>query len=138
MMSPIPNNFESVQRYLHNSITSYPLLKDCLTLLHLFEKWTSYPPALYQANLIGYGQRIIKVKTSNQETSKPLVGFTPKRNLLQLHVFSGVKHHEYLLENLGNYKRVRNALQVQQLSHINLISLEMIVYKTIEYHQSSR
>ncbi|MHC5310873.1 hypothetical protein ACYSNM_12580 [Myroides sp. LJL116] len=136
-MTSSSNNLESIQQHLHNTITSYSLLKDCLTLLSLFERWTNYSPTLYQANLIGYGQRTIKVKQSNQEKNKPLVGFTPKRNLLLLHVFSGVKHHEYLLENLGHFKRVRNALQVQQLSHINLTSLEMIVYKTIEYHQSS-
>lgn len=124
-----------VLAYLTDNISQKTILEDSLQLVELMENWTGYPSLLWDNTTVGYGS--IPLNSFGQKSLRPMVSFTPRKKDILLDVFSGLKEHEYLLENLGDFTKSKSIIYIKTLASVNLISLETIVYKTIEFHKSN-
>lgn len=124
-----------VLAYLTDNISQKTILEDSLQLVELMENWTGYPSLLWDNTTVGYGS--IPLNSFEQESLRPMVSFTPRKKDILLDVFSGLKEHEYLLETLGDFTKSKSIIYIKTLVNVNLISLETIVYKTIEFHKSN-
>lgn len=108
---------------------------DSLKLIELMQKISRYPPKMWGSSMIGFGSYHYKSERSSQEGDWFLIGFSPRKAAISLYVFSGAEEHEYLLDNLGKFKRGKACLYVNKLSDINEHVLEKLMIKTIEYLQ---
>lgn len=61
------------------------------------------------------------------------MGFSPRKAAISLYVFSGMPEHEYLLENLGKFKKGAACIYVKKLSDINFPVLKEIMKTTISF-----
>jgi hypothetical protein len=97
------------------------------------ENLTGCPAKMWGSSIIGFGSYHYKSERSNQEGDWPLIGFSPRKSAISLYVFSGSPEHEYLLEDLGKYKRGKACIYINKLSDIDQKALERLIRKTIEF-----
>ncbi len=106
---------------------------DSYALLKLMEEITGSKAVMWGASIIGFGKYHYKSKRSKQEGDWPLVGFSPRKSAISLYVYSGMPEHEYLLENLGKFKKGAACIYVKKLSDINIDVLRTLMKATITY-----
>ncbi|WP_025725396.1 DUF1801 domain-containing protein [Acholeplasma granularum] len=106
---------------------------DSLELIKIMEKITDQPPKMWGETMIGFGKYHYKSSRSSQEGDWPLIGFSPRKAKISLYIFTGLEEHEYLLEGLGKFTRGKGCIYINKLSDVNLLTLEQIMLKTIEY-----
>lgn len=107
--------------------------EDSLELIKIMQEITGYPPKMWGSSIIGFGSYHYKSDRSSQEGDWPLIGFSPRKAAISLYVFSGSPEHEYLLDDLGKYKRGKACIYVNKLSDINQKVLERLILKTIDF-----
>ena len=107
--------------------------QDGFALLELMREATGYEPKMWGPSIIGFGSYHYRSERSRQEGDWPLVGFSPRKAAISLYVFTGNPKHEYLLENLGKFKRGKACLYANKLADINLDELKKLIVATVEY-----
>ena len=107
--------------------------EDSIKLIKIMENLTGCPAKMWGSSIIGFGSYHYKSERSNQEGDWPLIGFSPRKAAISLYVFSGSPEHEYLLKDLGKYKRGKACIYINKLSDIDQKALERLIRKTIEY-----
>jgi len=107
--------------------------EDSFKLIEIMEKLSGHPAKMWGTSMIGFGSYHYKSERSTQEGDWPLIGFSPRKAAISLYVFSGIPEHDYLLEDLGKYKRGKACLYINKLSDINQGALERIILETIDF-----
>ncbi|HEY0261541.1 MAG TPA: DUF1801 domain-containing protein [Chitinophagales bacterium] len=108
--------------------------KESFELLKLLEKATGFPAKMWGPSIIGFGSYHYKYE-SGHEGEAPLAGFSPRKSAISLYVFTGLKEHEYLLENLGKFKMGKACIYASKLADINQDVLVKLVRETVSYLQ---
>ena len=109
--------------------------KDSFELLKLMQNTTGYEPKMWGPSIIGFGSYHYKYE-SGHEGDAPLVGFSPRKAAISLYVYSGLKEHEFLLKDLGNFKMGKACIYVRTLSNIDRQKLTLLIKETIKFLQS--
>ena len=109
--------------------------KDSFELLKLMQNTTGYEPKMWGPSIIGFGSYHYKYE-SGHEGDAPLVGFSPRKAAISLYVYSGLKEHEFLLKDLGNFKMGKACIYVRTLSNIDQQKLTLLIKETIKFLQS--
>jgi hypothetical protein len=109
--------------------------KDSFELLGLMQNSTGYEPKMWGPSIIGFGSYHYKYE-SGHEGDAPLVGFSPRKAAISLYVYSGLKEHEFLLKDLGNFKMGKACIYVRTLSNIDRQKLTLLIKETIKFLQS--
>jgi hypothetical protein len=109
--------------------------KDSFELLKLMQNSTGYEPKMWGPSIVGFGSYHYKYK-SGHEGEAPLVGFSPRKAAISLYVYSGLKEHEYLLKDLGNFKMGKACIYVRTLSNIDQQKLAVLIKETFKFLQS--
>lgn len=122
-----------VFEFIKTFVNSKQKQEDSLELIKIMQGITGYPPKMWGSSIIGFGNYHYKSDRSSQEGDWPLIGFSPRKAAISLYVFSGSPEHEYLLDDLGKYKRGKACIYVNKLSDINQKALERLILKTIEF-----
>jgi hypothetical protein len=100
------------------------------------QEFTGYEPKMWGSSIIGFGSYHYKSERSRQEGDWFLVGFSPRKAVISLYVYSGMPEHEHLLKGLGKFKMGKACIYVKKLSDINLDALKRIMGETIKFMQS--
>lgn len=87
---------------------------------------------MWGPSIIGFGSYHYKYK-SGHEGDAPLLGFSPRKSAISLYVFTGLDKHEYLLKNLGKFKKGKACIYVNKLEDIHIDELENVMKVTIDY-----
>jgi len=106
--------------------------KDSKVLVELMTRVTGFNPVMWGPSIIGFGEYHYVYK-SEHEGDAPLVGFSPRKSAISLYVFTGLEEHEYLLENLGKFRKGMSCIYVNKLADINLDQLTSLMKETIKY-----
>lgn len=106
--------------------------KDSKVLVELMTRVTGFNPVMWGPSIIGFGEYHY-VYESGHEGDAPLVGFSPRKSAISLYVFTGLEEHEYLLENLGKFRKGKSCIYVNKLADINLDQLTSLMKETIKY-----
>jgi len=122
-----------VFEFIKTFVNSKQKQEDSLELIKIMQGITGYSPKMWGSSIIGFGSYHYKSDRSSQEGDWPLIGFSPRKAAISLYVFSGSPEHEYLLDDLGKYKRGKACIYVNKLSDINQKVLERLILKTIDF-----
>lgn len=106
--------------------------KDSKDLIELMARISGFEPVMWGPSIIGFGEYHY-VYESGHEGDAPLVGFSPRKSAISLYVFTGVEKHNYLLENLGKFRKGKSCIYVNKLADINLDQLTSLMKETIKY-----
>lgn len=106
--------------------------KDSYELLHLMQSVSGFEAKMWGPSIIGFGNYHYKYD-SGREGDAPLIGFSPRKAAISLYVFTGLKEHEILLEDLGKFKIGKVCIYVKKLSDINSQKLVVLMNESIKY-----
>ena len=85
---------------------------DSFQLIELMRKWSGFEPKMWGPTIVGFGSYHYKY-TSGHEGDAPLIGFSPRKATFSLYVYSPIKEHEHLLDNLGKFKMGKACIYVK-------------------------
>src|SRR5690554_4414621 len=122
-----------VYEFIRNFANTNQKIEDSLELVKLMEDISGHPAKMWGPTMIGFGSYHYKSKRSKQEGDWPLLGFSPRKAAISLYVFTGLEEHEYLLENLGKFKKGKACIYVKKLSDINMDVLNELMRVTLSY-----
>jgi len=88
-----------VHEFINSFANTEQKKKDSFELLKLMQDFTGYEPKMWGASIIGFGQYHYKSEKSRQEGDWPLVGFSPRKAAIFLHVHCVCRGQE----NLSTY-----------------------------------
>lgn len=106
--------------------------KDSYELLDLMQNTSGYEAKMWGPSIIGFGRYHYKYQ-SGHEGDAPLIGFSPRKAAISLYVFTGLKEHEVLLEDLGKFKIGKACIYIKKLSDIDRQKLVTLMNETIKY-----
>lgn len=129
-------NAADVTEFINSFADTEQKRKDSFELIKLMRNITGFEPKMWGPSIIGFGSYHYKSERSRQEGDWPLVGFSPRKAAISLYVYTGIKEHEYLLEDLGRYKMGKACIYIRKLSDINQEALMALIKETIKYLQS--
>jgi len=87
---------------------------------------------MWGPSIVGFGSYHYKYE-SGHEGDAPLIGFSPRKAAISLYVFTGLKEHENLLNDLGKYKMGKACIYIKKLSDIDKQKLVVLMTETINY-----
>ena len=124
-----------VYEFIDSFTTTDQKRKDSLALIELMKTVSGFGPKMWGPSIIGFGQYHYKYN-SGHEGDAPLLGFSPRKAAISLYVFTGLEEHEYLLSNLGKFRKGKACVYVNKLLDIDLKALTLLMKETINYLQT--
>jgi hypothetical protein len=124
-------NSASVEDFI-NSIDDEQKRKDSFVLLELMKKVTGAEPKMWGSSLIGFGVKRYKSPNTGREVDWFLIGFSPRKANISLHLIADFNSHTALLEKLGSHKTSVGCLYLKKLDGINLEVLEAIMVESFK------
>jgi len=114
-------------------VTDENVRKDCIALAQLMEKATGFPPRMWGASIVGFGQYHYKYE-SGHEGDACLAGFSPRKQNISLYVMN-FDSQPALLDKLGKYKAGKGCLYIKKLSDVDGQVLAQLVEASAAYLQ---
>lgn len=124
-------NDASVEKFL-NSIKDEHRKKDCLTLLHFFEKVTKEKPKMWGTAIIGFGTYHYRYATG-REGDWMKCGFSPRKQNLTIYIMPGLTPFNDLLSKLGKFTTGVSCIYIKKLDDIDLKVLTKLVKAGNDY-----
>ncbi len=129
-------NNADINEFVNSFADTEEKRKDSFELIKLMRDFTGHEPRMWGSSIIGFGSYHYKSERSRQEGDWPLIGFSPRKAAISLHVYTGAKEHEHLLEGLGKFKMGTACIYIKKLSDINQDVLRQLMKATIDFLQS--
>lgn len=104
---------------------------DSRKIIKLMQKATDSEPKMWGANIVGFGNRLLKYD-SGRELDWMKIGFSPRKQNLTLYLNLGSGWDENLLVKLGKHKTGKGCLYIKQLKDISLEVLEEIIQNSAD------
>lgn len=114
-----------------NAIEDNQKKEDCLTLIALMERVSGFKAKMWGKRIIGFGSYIYKTK-AGKEGEWFLIGFSPTKANLSLHLMFGLEDEAALFSKLGKHKIGKGCLYIKQLLDIDVSVLEKIMENTFK------
>jgi uncharacterized protein DUF1801 len=122
----------SVTDFINTYVDKEQKRMDSFHLIELMRDWSGFEPKMWGPTIIGFGSYHYKY-ASGHEGDAPIVGFSPRKAEFSLYVFSGLKEHEHLLQDLGKFRVGKACIYVKKLSDINISALQKLCKTSIAY-----
>lgn len=122
----------NVEEFIVSHADTEQKREDSFKLMKLMQDFTGYEPKMWGSSIIGFGSYHYKYE-SGHEGDAPLIGFSPRKAAISLYVFTGLTEHEYLLENLGKFKKGKACIYIKKLSDIDQNELKKLITETSNY-----
>ena len=116
----------SVEEFINN-IQDEQKRKDSFVLLEMMKEATGEEAVLWSNSIIGFGNKRYKSPATGREVDWLLIGFSPRKANLSLHMSIGIKEHAAALEKLGKHKTGVGCLYINKLEEIDLKVLRKII-----------
>jgi hypothetical protein len=101
--------------------------KDAQAVLKMMQKATGEKPKLWGPAIIGFGDKIYKSPATGREVKWFIMGFSPRKANLSLHLVIDVKRKEELLNKLGKHKTGVGCLYINKLADVDTKVLEKLI-----------
>lgn len=116
---------------LLNKVLPETKRQDCFKLLEMFIAATGVQPKVWGGSTVGFGNFQYQRK-SGESFEWFMIGFSPRKQNISLHIMPGFNQHELLMSKLGKYKTGCGCLYVNKLSDINLDLLQQLLHLSFE------
>jgi hypothetical protein len=123
---------KNVIDFINETIDTEQKKQDSYDLVKLMSEISGEEAKMWGSSIIGFGKYHYKYN-SGHEGDAPLIGFSPRKAAISLYVFTGLKEHEHLLQELGKYKIGKACIYIKQLSDIDAKKLKSTMKETIKY-----
>jgi hypothetical protein len=110
-------NEQSVHEFLQ-AIPDEKRRADCLALAALMEDVTGCQPRMWGPSMVGFDEYHYKY-ASGREGDWFIVGFSPRKHNLSLHVLPGLDQFADHLEGIGKFKTGVSCLYIKQLADLD-------------------
>lgn len=101
--------------------------KDSIVILEIMKKATGEEPKMWGSSLIGFGKVRYKSPATGREVDWFLIGFSPRKANLSLHLVLDVRKYADELKKLGKFKTGVGCLYINKLSDVNLTVLKKLI-----------
>jgi len=101
--------------------------KDSLVIIEMMKKLSGEKPKMWGSSLIGFGNKIYKSPNTGREVDWFLIGFSPRKANLSLHLVFDINKHSDTLKKLGKFKTGGGCLYINKLTDIDLKILEKLI-----------
>lgn len=108
----------SVEDFI-NSIVDEQKRKDSIVILKLMEKAMKEKPKMWGASMVGFGNKRYKSPATGREVDWFLIGFSPRKANLSLHLVD-LKRHADALKKLGKHKTGAGCLYINKLEDVDI------------------
>ncbi len=115
-----------------NKLANEQQRKDSLAIIDLMKKHCGEEPKMWGASMIGFGTKIYKSPKTGREVEWFLIGFSPRKANLSLHLVFDINKHEDLLKKLGKHKTGVGCLYIDKLENIDLKVLEKLIITSLD------
>jgi len=119
-------NAASVESFI-KKIMNEQQRKDSIVILEMMKKATGEEPKMWGSSLIGFGKVRYKSPATGREVDWFLIGFSPRKANLSLHLVLDVKKYADELKKLGKFKSGVGCLYINKLSDVNLTVLKKLI-----------
>lgn len=101
--------------------------KDSKVILKMMEKATKQKPKMWGSSLIGFGSKRYKSPATGREVDWFIIGFSPRKANLSLHIAVDISLHTETLNKLGKFKTGAGCLYINKLEDVDLKQLEKLI-----------
>lgn len=119
-------NTASVEDFV-NSVADEGKRNDSFKLIELMRKATGLEPNMWGSALIGFGSKIYKSPNTGREVEWFVIGFSPRKANLSLHLTIDIQRHADMLQKLGKHKTGVGCLYINKLDDVDLKVLEKMI-----------
>jgi len=121
---------QSVDSFL-SSIAEESVREDSKKIASLMAAATGAPPKMWGANIVGFGEKLLKYE-SGRELDWLEIGFSPRKANLTLYLNAVGDWNENLLSKLGKHKLGKGCLYIKRLSDVNEDVLAELIAGSVE------
>src|SRR5687767_311261 len=108
----------SVEDFI-NKLPDEQQRKDSFTLVEMMKKATGEDPVIW-GSIIGFGNKRYKSPKTGREVDWLLIGFSPRKANLSLHLTMDINAHADSLNKLGKHKTGVGCLYINKLEDVDL------------------
>jgi hypothetical protein len=108
--------------------------EDCKSIVKMMQSATGAKPVMWGANIVGFGQRLIKY-ADGSERPWPIIGFSPRKQNITLYL-GGFDRHADLMKRLGKHSTGKGCLYIRRLSDVDTNVLKLLVREVAQAKQS--
>ncbi len=122
---------ENVKDFI-NSIENEQQRADSFTLVEIMEKLSGEAPKMWGASMIGFGLKRYKSPNTGREVDWFLIGFSPRKANLSVHLAIDVNQQEETLQKLGKHKTGVGCLYIKKLQDVDQNQLEILIETALQ------
>jgi len=122
----------SVEDFINN-VKDEQQRKDSFVILEIMKKISGEKPKMWGTSLIGFGNKIYKSPRTGREVDWFLIGYSPRKANLSLHLVFDIKKQSDSLKKLGKYKTGAGCLYINKLDDIDIKILEKLIKESLKY-----
>jgi len=115
-----------------NKVADEQKRKDSFLLIEMMKKASGAEPVLWSSSIIGFGNKRYKSPATGREVDWLLIGFSPRKANLSLHLTVSIQQHAAALNKLGKHKTGAGCLYINKLDDIDLNVLNEIIEASLQ------
>jgi hypothetical protein len=123
---------QEVIEFINSYVENEQKKTDSFQLIKLMQQWTEEEPKMWGPTIIGFGTYHYKY-ASGHEGDAPVLGFSPRKAVFSLYVYSETEKSKLALADLGKFKMSKACIYVKKLSDINISVLKELCLESIKY-----
>ncbi len=121
----------SVEDFI-NKVSNEQQRADSIAIIEMMKKISGEEPKMWGASIIGFGNKRYKSPKTGREVDWFLIGFSPRKANLSLHLAIDINIHEETLQKLGKFKTGVGCLYINKLTDINQKQLEKLIKTALQ------
>lgn len=121
----------SVEDFI-NKVKDEQQRKDSFVILEIMKRVSGEEPKMWGASLIGFGNKRYKSPNTGREVDWFLIGYSPRKANLSLHLVFDINKQADTLKKLGKYKTGAGCLYINQLDDIDIKILEKLIKEALK------
>mgnify|MGYP000900400752 CR=1 FL=1 len=119
-------NTASVEDFI-NAIEDEKKREDSRILIGMMKRATGEDPQMWGSSLIGFGKQLFRSPKTGREVDWFILGFSPRKANLSLHLGVDIRVHADALLRLGKHKTGAGCLYINKLTDVDLSVLEKMI-----------
>jgi len=121
----------SVEDFI-NKVTDEQQRKDSFVILEIMKRLSGEEPKMWGASLIGFGTKRYKSPNTDREVDWFIIGYSPRKAKLSLHLVVDINKHANTLAKLGKHKTGAGCLYINKLEDIDVKILEKLIQEALK------
>ncbi len=115
-----------------NSIEDEQKRNDSFVILEMMKKASCEEPKMWGASMLGFGQKRYKSPATGREVDWFLIGFSPRKANLSLHLTMDIQKQADSLAKLGKHKTGKGCLYINRLADVDLKVLKGMIDESLK------